>query len=232
MKFQKIHVEGAFERIRNGGFAPNKNSTKWDILEPATGQRFPPKAVLRIAKELANDTSWSGGGGPQTNDPLRERGFDILLKADLEESEVAKDIQDVFGSKRDETTKERLVNARLGQGGFREALMEIWDGKCALTGCSIPEVLRASHIKPWRISNDFERLDPSNGLLLAASIDALFDKYLVTFTADRALEIAAGQVGHQIECLGVRNGQTAELTPANQVYMDWHRTEFSKRADN
>jgi putative restriction endonuclease len=230
MRFRKEHVEEAFGRIRREGFLPNRDSTKWDILDPVTGERFPPKAVLRIAKELADDASWSGGGGPQTNGPLRERGFDILLKVGLEESEAADDIRQVLGSTVDETTKERLINARLGQGGFREALLEIWDRKCALTGCNITEVLRASHIKPWRDSNDVERLDPVNGVLLAASIDALFDKFLVTFNADGMLEFAADQNATEIERLGVRKGQKVYLSPENQVYMKWHREMFVEKA--
>ena len=77
----------------------------------------------------------------------------------------------------------RLTNtlARVGQGGFRDALMAKWGGGCAVTGLTCPEILRASHVKPWSHSNRRERLDPNNGLLLAAHLDALFDKGLISF---------------------------------------------------
>jgi putative restriction endonuclease len=39
-------------------------------------------------------------------------------------------------------------------------------------------MLRASHIKPWSDCSNRERLDPLNGLLLVAHIDALFDNGL------------------------------------------------------
>ncbi|WP_245431366.1 HNH endonuclease signature motif containing protein, partial [Rhodoplanes roseus] len=42
-----------------------------------------------------------------------------------------------------------------------------------MTGCEVEDVLRASHIKPWRDASDQERLDPRNGLLLSATLDAL-----------------------------------------------------------
>jgi hypothetical protein len=82
---------------------------------------------------------------------------------------------------KDETTRKILVEARLGQGRFRSDLIERWSGACAVTQCALLDILRASHIKPWKISNNEERLDPANGILLSANLDALFDAGLVTF---------------------------------------------------
>ena len=79
---------------------------------------------------------------------------------------------------KDTSATTRLVStlARIGQGGFRDALMTIWERSCAVTSLTCPELLRASHVKPWSHSSRRERLDPNNGLLLAAHLDALFDK--------------------------------------------------------
>jgi hypothetical protein len=82
---------------------------------------------------------------------------------------------------RSETTRKALIDARLGMGDFRRALARRWKNACAVTGCTISEILRASHIKPWADSSNKERLDPANGLLLAAHIDALFDRGLISF---------------------------------------------------
>jgi len=82
------------------------------------------------------------------------------------------------------TTRDALIQARVGQGSFRAALIKAWDGRCAVTGCKELAVLRASHVKPWRRSNDSERLDSSNGLLLTANLDAMFDTGLISFTDD------------------------------------------------
>lgn len=82
------------------------------------------------------------------------------------------------------TTAQALVDARLGQGAFRGSLEAKWNGACAVTGCAISGILRASHIKPWAASTDSERLDPENGLLLVAHIDGLFDKGLLSFEKD------------------------------------------------
>lgn len=81
----------------------------------------------------------------------------------------------------DATTREALIQARLGQGLFRAALLKKWNGRCSVTACSVPQVLRASHIKPWRLATNVERLNPDNGLLLIAQLDAMFDAGYVTF---------------------------------------------------
>ncbi|OCM00491.1 hypothetical protein AAX29_00495 [Aliarcobacter thereius] len=52
--------------------------------------------------------------------------------------------------------------------------------KCMLEELSYP-VLIASHIKPFRCSDDFEAYDPNNGLLLSRTIDSLFDLNYITF---------------------------------------------------
>lgn len=82
------------------------------------------------------------------------------------------------------TSREVLAQARVGQGKFRNDLVVLWGRKevCALTGIDVPELLIASHIKPWRESSDSERLDPCNGLLLAAHVDKAFDRYLCSFS--------------------------------------------------
>lgn len=60
--------------------------------------------------------------------------------------------------------------------------MEYWGGACAVTGIAVPELLRASHAKPWaECATDAERLNVFNGFLLCAHLDALFDRHLMAF---------------------------------------------------
>lgn len=228
MSLLPSHVRDAFVYIRRHGISPNKASTKWDIIDPETSERFPPKAVLRVAKELAKDTSFAGGGGWPTNDPLIALGFEIAIKPHLENSDAATDIRRVLESEKDEVTRIRLINARLGQGGFRAALLEIWDEKCAITGCAIGAVLRASHIKAWRSSDNREKLDPANGLLLAASIDALFDKHLITFSEEGALRSSNSLTIDDLRGLGVSPGKRLVAGERTQIYLSHHRAEFEK----
>jgi hypothetical protein len=90
------------------------------------------------------------------------------------------------------TTKKVLIAARLGQGGFRSSLDKLWGDRCAIRGFSTRELLRASHIKKWSESTDQERLDPNNGLLLSAHMDALFDTGLISFDQRGKMLVAKG----------------------------------------
>jgi hypothetical protein len=79
------------------------------------------------------------------------------------------------------TEAERLVVQRIGQDIFRRGLLEYWDGRCAITGLAVPDLLRAGHIKPWGdCERDAERLDVFNGLLLGPHLDAAFDAGFIT----------------------------------------------------
>jgi hypothetical protein len=83
------------------------------------------------------------------------------------------------------TETERIAVQRVGQNLFRAALLDYWQGRCCVTGLAVPELLRASHIKPWAAcESDNERLDVFNGLLLAPHLDALFDGGWITFSDD------------------------------------------------
>ncbi len=89
------------------------------------------------------------------------------------------------------TEAERLVVQRVGQDIFRRGLLEYWDGRCAITGLAVPELLRASHIKPWAACDtDAERLDVFNGFLLAPHLDAAFDAGFITIAEDGAVLVS------------------------------------------
>jgi len=94
------------------------------------------------------------------------------------------------------TTKAQLVNARRGQGVFK-ANVRLNEKACRITGVTDPLHLRASHIKPWKDSSDEEKLNGCNGLLLAPHIDHLFDRGLISFSADGMLLIS-GQLDQTV----------------------------------
>jgi HNH endonuclease len=96
--------------------------------------------------------------------------------------DVVSDFERIYKRTKNETTRQALIEARLGQGQFRADVGHRWNGQCAVSGCRLSEVLRASHVKPWSKCTNEERLNPENGLLLAAHIDALFDRGLVSFS--------------------------------------------------
>jgi putative restriction endonuclease len=126
------------------------------------------------------------------------------------------------------TEAERLVIQRVGQDIFRAGLMDYWEGKCAITGLAVPELLRASHIKPWAdCETDAERLDVFNGLLLAPHLDAAFDQGFITVADDGAV-ILSGALGQEERgLLGLaRVLRVGKLADGHRAFLPWHRSKI------
>jgi putative restriction endonuclease len=128
------------------------------------------------------------------------------------------------------TEAERLVVQRIGQDLFRAALIDYWQGRCAVTGLDVVPLLRASHIKPWAAcDSDSERLDVFNGLLLAPHLDALFDGGWISFLDDGAMAISETLTPMQLQQLGIRHEfRLAWVTDAHRAYLAYHRADMRK----
>ena len=89
-----------------------------------------------------------------------------------------------------ETTRLAIVKARIGQGIFRDEVAKV-ERQCRLTGVEDRDHLVASHIKPWKDSDNRERLSGFNGLMLTPTPDHLFDKGFISFGDDGSLLYAS-----------------------------------------
>lgn len=127
------------------------------------------------------------------------------------------------------TEREATVRQRVGQNLFREGLIALWGGRCAITGLDVPELLRASHAKPWADSSDVERLDVYNGLLLAAHWDAAFDAGLVTVSVDGALMASPALRESSQAVLGFTSAMHVRLHSQHHSYFQWHRDHVFRR---
>jgi hypothetical protein len=121
------------------------------------------------------------------------------------------------------TEREAVVRQRIGQQLFREGLMTLWQGRCAISGLAVAELLRASHAKPWAASTDDERLDVYNGLLLAAHLDAAFDAGLLGIDEAGTVLLSPQLPGSAVELLGLKESRRIAVTLAHGPYLDWHR---------
>lgn len=122
-----------------------------------------------------------------------------------------------------DTEREATVRQRVGQGLFRQGLMTLWGGRCAITGLAVPELLRASHAKPWAVANDVERMDVFNGLLLAAHLDAAFDAGLITVRHDGVVLASTTLAPDAVSLLGLVVSLRVALHGPHGPYMQWHR---------
>jgi len=128
------------------------------------------------------------------------------------------------------TEVERLVRQRIGQQKFREAMLTYWGGACAVTGLAVPDVLRASHAKPWaECGSDVERMDVFNGFLLTANLDALFDRFLISFDTQGCLLLSPALAAADLRLLAISlELRLRWLAPEHQPYLRFHRERLSR----
>jgi hypothetical protein len=126
----------------------------------------------------------------------------------------------------DDTTREALIHARVGQGRFRSDVLKLWDNRCAVTGSRIVDAVRASHIKPWRSSTNEERLDSENGLPLVASLDALLDAGFISFDSSGKLLVSSELSESERRVYGL-SGASLRKKPAGKtaIYLAFHRAK-------
>lgn len=129
------------------------------------------------------------------------------------------------------TEVERIVRQRVGQQKFREAMLDYWGGACAVTGVNIQAILRASHAKPWaECASDAERLDVYNGFLLSANLDALFDRFLVSFDDYGRFLISPALAGFDMGSLGILPSMKLRwISEQHKPYLAIHRVRLLER---
>lgn len=178
-------------------------------------------ALAAQALQAPADTiaGWFRVNGPRQLERLLRRAWDLsrsLPNALKKRFEVAVQAASI-------TEREATVRQRIGQSLFREGLMALWGGRCAITGLAVPELLRASHAKPWADATDAERLDVFNGLLLAAHLDAAFDAGLICLSAQGQVACSPRLTDQAITLLGLAAAAKVPLMPAHGPYLAWHR---------
>lgn len=126
------------------------------------------------------------------------------------------------------TERSGLVTSRVGQGAYRKRIIHRWEYKCAVTNFNKLDILIASHIVPWAQSNDMERLDVHNGILLSPTYDALFDKHLITFDNKGKIILSDKIEQSAYQKIGVTGIERIhELSQYNVSYLDRHNQIFS-----
>jgi len=126
------------------------------------------------------------------------------------------------------TERKALRKQRLAQGRFRADVKKAWGGRCAVTGSNLQAVLRASHIAPW---NGYPkvRTNPDNGLLLIATLDALFDRGLISFRDDGKIMISRLLTPAQKTAIGLSADMKLRKKPSGpqQEFLKLHRESFA-----
>ena len=121
------------------------------------------------------------------------------------------------------TETERMAIVRTAQGIFRQHLDRYWNQACAITGMQDRGLLRASHIKPWAASSDYERVDVYNGILLSALWDAAFDQGLISFSDEGKLLVSPKLSERAVGVLTKGRAIIVQVTTKHAPYLQHHR---------
>jgi hypothetical protein len=202
---------------------PTATPNVWQVTFP---QGPPTAELIRSLPELhaGGDTFQAAGEAPLGR--LLRRAAELAMSlpnqaADHYATEIAK----LDANPPSTTEVLALVKQRRGQDLFRAALMDYWGGACAVTGIAIPELLRASHAKPWaKCETDQERLNVFNGFLLCAHLDALFDQGLMTFD-DQGTPIYSAKLDTETRSkLSLSPDHKLRwITAQHTPFLSWHR---------
>ena len=154
------------------------------------------------------------------------RKYKAFIESNYEikkEREIRLEISNIDNDKTlKNTEKTAIIQSRLGQGVFRNKLIEYWHG-CSISSFKKSEILVASHIKPWKNSNNEERLDMYNGLLLLPNYDKLFDKGYISFD-DEGQILISKYLTEEDKCILNINSNICltRIEEEHKKYMHYH----------
>lgn len=127
-----------------------------------------------------------------------------------------------------EVEQVRLLRSRRGQGVFKRNVM-LYENACRVTRVADIRHLRASHIKPWSVSDDQEKLSGSNGLLLSPHIDHLFDQGWISFGDREEILVAKDLTPGLTSAWGIDlDHKVGRFSDSQSEFLEFHRTEIFK----
>lgn len=168
---------GLFSTLDGSGIGKGYYLKRWCSAGVKKFAEF--RAVELLQKKLDNHFATSEDGEAISMSSQRARlGFTKCFVPD-----------DVNPSSKE--GRERVVGAktRINQSVFRRWVLGIYGGQCCVTGLNVSEALRASHIVAWA-DDKKNRMNPSNGLCLSATYDAVFDRHLISFDLDYRMVVS------------------------------------------
>ncbi len=115
------------------------------------------------------------------------------------------------------------MKLRKGKQKFTQGLLPLWDHQCALCEINLPELLMATHSKPWKDSTDEERLDIYNGLLLCCNHEILYDQGYIAFDGSGKIHIASEIDITEYGKYGIHAKMRVNRREENKPYFKWHK---------
>jgi len=130
--------------------------------------------------------------------------------------------------------RQRMIEARAGQGYFRDQIFKRTN-ICLVTGIKNAKLLEAAHIKPWSRSEDIEKIDGYNGILLTSNCHKLFDIGFITFDDNGKLLKSNILKENEYNKLFKEDNNVNRDPISNEkskTYLEWHRKWVFEKFNN
>lgn len=154
---------------------------------------------------------------------ITEEGiYKVFPYKELEQMEKANEI---YQKKSVENTESlRIIKTRIGQSNLRKKIL-VKNKTCKL--CKIKsDYCIVSHIKPWSFSDDVERLDPNNVLLLCPNHDKLFDSGKISFDSKGTILISTEIKQKAYLEWNINKRLVIQNIKGQEQYLNYHRNNI------
>ena len=178
-----------FDALTREGFLKKYNfghAQEWFIHHE--GRRYDAKAIAGVAHKYLGPGNrylevdeFKTGKRTKALSKLRNLGFDVKQDNAPSVPDLAPEyaILEPYDPSNFEDAKQktlRVIKERRGQQKFRKSLLKAYENRCAISTCSIVDVLESAHICPYR-GPDTNKV--WNGILLRGDLHTLFDCGLI-----------------------------------------------------
>ena len=192
--------------------------------------------VTKLRTKMTNNWGWKPNDNTEVHSALW-----IIMKNDKKvksynktknnfaktNKEIAREFEKQVEKLPADAGKDVTVTQRCGQALLRKALLSLNNNRCMLTGIDNVELLRVSHIKPWKdCVSKWERVDVNNGFLLSALWDLAFDRGLITFDDNGKLRLSIKLKKSSRTFLTHKSPLV--LNKEQRKYLEWHRKHVFK----
>lgn len=214
--------------VTHSGLYINQNSGKktdanWNLIGDIALPRISRLSILKLSNN-------------ETVSYYFKLSFGTVEMTELEEEREAEKILDkIKNSKLSDSEKQRIIQARIGQGVYRKKLLKE-TSICPFTMVDEECLLIASHIKPWSKSENEERTDSKNGFVFTPTYDKLFDRGYISFTDEKKLMISPWLSNYNRKRLGLKEGMKLKNLPdigeKRREYLEYHREHILKKLED
>ena len=191
------------------------------------------KKIEKILPEKYSPFNIDGGGNQGYFYEIGAKVFDVILNTDFNENEnTTNNTNQNLNSPTGSSTLSNVVTNKRSpawQNLFKKKLFKLWPNECAITKVKNKNLLIGAHIKPWSKSNDKEKIDEYNGLLLAPNPDKLFELGFISFEDNGKIIISSKLSNEDFAKLNIDKDLVINFKEEHLKYMKYHReVKFQK----